>query len=119
MGNRVYHLFGAEANELAIRLARAHTGAHDVVVVDGAYHGNTTLDIQLSPYKFKGRGGFAQVTRLVEDVRWIRKGICGRRGFSKPSLLIVLNLPVFLPLSSPAIACARGGHAGSVPRPSR
>ena len=32
---------GSEANELALRLARAHTGIRDVVVVEGAYHGNT------------------------------------------------------------------------------
>jgi 4-aminobutyrate aminotransferase-like enzyme/Ser/Thr protein kinase RdoA (MazF antagonist) len=48
---------GSEANELALRLARAHTDAHDVVVVDGAYHGNTTTLVEISPYKFAGPGG--------------------------------------------------------------
>jgi 4-aminobutyrate aminotransferase-like enzyme len=48
---------GSEANELALRLARAHTGRRDVIVVDAAYHGNTSALIDLSPYKFKGRGG--------------------------------------------------------------
>jgi 4-aminobutyrate aminotransferase-like enzyme/Ser/Thr protein kinase RdoA (MazF antagonist) len=48
---------GSEANELALRLAMTHTGRRDVVVVDGAYHGNTTRLIAISPYKFKGRGG--------------------------------------------------------------
>ena len=48
---------GSEANELALRMARAHTGGHDVAVVDGAYHGNTTSLIDISPYKFKGPGG--------------------------------------------------------------
>lgn len=48
---------GSEANELALRLARAHTGADEVIVVDGAYHGNTTAMIDLSPYKFDGPGG--------------------------------------------------------------
>ncbi len=48
---------GSEANELALRLARAHTGNHHVVVVNGAYHGNTTTLIDLSPYKHRGRGG--------------------------------------------------------------
>src|SRR4026209_1941841 len=33
---------GSEANELALRLARAHSNALDVVVLDHAYHGNTT-----------------------------------------------------------------------------
>jgi 4-aminobutyrate aminotransferase-like enzyme/Ser/Thr protein kinase RdoA (MazF antagonist) len=48
---------GSEANELALRLARAHTGRNEVIVVDGAYHGNTSAMIDLSPYKFDGRGG--------------------------------------------------------------
>ncbi|MCH2162488.1 MAG: aminotransferase class III-fold pyridoxal phosphate-dependent enzyme [Phycisphaerales bacterium] len=48
---------GSEANELALRLARAATGAHDVVVIDGAYHGNTGNCVAMSPYKFDGPGG--------------------------------------------------------------
>ena len=48
---------GSEANELAIRLARAYTGNYDMVVVEGAYHGHTGMLIDLSPYKFRGLGG--------------------------------------------------------------
>jgi 4-aminobutyrate aminotransferase-like enzyme len=48
---------GSEANELALRLARSHTGRDQVVVVDTAYHGNTNALIDLSPYKFNGPGG--------------------------------------------------------------
>ena len=48
---------GSEANELAIRLARAHTGNYDMLVADGGYHGNTSMLVQLSPYKFLGPGG--------------------------------------------------------------
>lgn len=48
---------GSEANELAIRLAQTYTGGGDFVVVDHAYHGHTTSLIDLSPYKFNGRGG--------------------------------------------------------------
>ncbi len=48
---------GSEANELALRMARAHTRRRDVLVVEGAYHGNTTSMVALSPYKFDGPGG--------------------------------------------------------------
>ncbi len=48
---------GSEANELALRLARTHTGHRDIVVVEAAYHGNTTALIDISPYKFDGPGG--------------------------------------------------------------
>jgi 4-aminobutyrate aminotransferase-like enzyme/Ser/Thr protein kinase RdoA (MazF antagonist) len=48
---------GSEANELALRMARTHARAHDVLVVEGAYHGNTSSMVELSPYKFDGPGG--------------------------------------------------------------
>jgi len=48
---------GSEANELALRLARAHTRRRDLVVLDAAYHGNTTTLVDISPYKFNGPGG--------------------------------------------------------------
>jgi 4-aminobutyrate aminotransferase-like enzyme/Ser/Thr protein kinase RdoA (MazF antagonist) len=48
---------GSEANDLALRLARTHTRCTDVVVIDGAYHGNLTSLIDISPYKFDGPGG--------------------------------------------------------------
>ena len=48
---------GSEANELALRLARAHTGSHGAIVIETAYHGNTNALIEISPYKFNGPGG--------------------------------------------------------------
>jgi 4-aminobutyrate aminotransferase-like enzyme len=51
---------GSEANELALRLALAHTGRNGIVVVDAAYHGNTSTLIEISPYKFNGPGGRGQ-----------------------------------------------------------
>lgn len=48
---------GSEANELAIRLARAHTKAREMIVLDHSYHGNTNTLIDLSPYKHNGPGG--------------------------------------------------------------
>ncbi|TFH33231.1 MAG: aminotransferase class III-fold pyridoxal phosphate-dependent enzyme, partial [Anaerolineales bacterium] len=48
---------GSEANELALRLAETHTGRKDFLVIDGAYHGHTGRLIDISPYKFMGKGG--------------------------------------------------------------
>lgn len=47
----------SEANELALRLARAATGRRDVLVLEAAYHGHTTGLIDISPYKHRGPGG--------------------------------------------------------------
>lgn len=47
----------SEANELALRLARAHTGSKHVITLDTGYHGHTISAIDISPYKFNGPGG--------------------------------------------------------------
>lgn len=47
----------SEANELALRLARAATGGRDLIVLEGAYHGHSTTLIDISPYKHNGPGG--------------------------------------------------------------
>jgi 4-aminobutyrate aminotransferase-like enzyme len=65
---------GSEANELALRLARAHTKREDVIVLEHAYHGHTNTLIDISPYKFDGPGGsgkkpWVHVAPLADDYR--------------------------------------------------
>jgi 4-aminobutyrate aminotransferase-like enzyme/Ser/Thr protein kinase RdoA (MazF antagonist) len=48
---------GSEANELALRLARAYTNNYDMIVMTSGYHGHTTSMIDISQYKFAGPGG--------------------------------------------------------------
>jgi 4-aminobutyrate aminotransferase-like enzyme/Ser/Thr protein kinase RdoA (MazF antagonist) len=71
---------GSEANELALRLARAHTGREDVLVLEHAYHGHTTTLTDISPYKFNGPGGrgkkpWVHVAPIPDDYRGLyRRG---------------------------------------------
>lgn len=71
---------GSEANELAIRLARAKTRSDHTIVLEHAYHGNTTALIDISPYKFNGPGGggckpWVHVVPMADDYRGIyRRG---------------------------------------------
>ncbi|NLR67105.1 aminotransferase class III-fold pyridoxal phosphate-dependent enzyme [Chitinophaga varians] len=51
---------GSEANDLAIRMSRHYTKQKDVIVLDHAYHGTSTVAMELSPYKFDGKGGFGK-----------------------------------------------------------
>ena len=51
---------GSEASDLALRLARTHTGSRAMVVIDGAYHGNSSELVRISPYKYDGPGGAGQ-----------------------------------------------------------
>ncbi|SLN40145.1 2,2-dialkylglycine decarboxylase [Roseovarius albus] len=65
---------GTEANELALRLARAHTGAKGMVTPDHGYHGNTTGVIDISAYKFNAPGGIGQsdwveLVEVADDYR--------------------------------------------------
>jgi ethanolamine-phosphate phospho-lyase len=54
--NTVYMVnSGSEANDLALRIARAHSTAknpNDVICLDYAYHGHTQSLVDISPYKW-------------------------------------------------------------------
>ena len=49
---------GSESNDLALRIARNSAKNRNTIVLDGAYHGHTISLIEISPYKYKGLGGF-------------------------------------------------------------
>lgn len=51
---------GSEANDLAIRISRHFTKQKEIIVLDHAYHGTSTVAMELSPYKFDGPGGGGQ-----------------------------------------------------------
>ena len=59
---------GSEANDLAIRISRHFTGQKDIIVLDHAYHGTSTVTMEMSSYKFDGKGGFGKMS-------WIHKAI--------------------------------------------
>lgn len=66
---------GTEANDLALRLARTHTGARDAIVIDHAYHGHSPSMVELSPYKFNGKGGAGRAAHV--QVVPMPDGYCG------------------------------------------
>ncbi len=99
---------GSEANELALRLARAHTKARDMIVLDHAYHGNTTTLIDISPYKHDGPGGegapsWVHKARLptsehdaqdvIDLIGPIQTRLCGFIAESMPSVAGQIVLP--------------------------
>lgn len=59
---------GSEANDLAVRMSRHFTKQKDIIVLDHAYHGTSTVAMEMSPYKFDGKGGFGKQP-------WIHKAI--------------------------------------------
>jgi hypothetical protein len=70
---------GSEANDLALRLARAFTGRRGVIAVDGAYHGHTTVAIDVSPYKYarelrRGERGYVRVVPQPDEHSGVARG---------------------------------------------
>ena len=51
---------GSEANDLAKRIADNYTNGTEYLVIDNGYFGHTSSLINLSPYKFKGKGGIGK-----------------------------------------------------------
>ena len=81
---------GSEANELALRLARCHTGNDGVVVLEGGYHGNTGGLVEISPYKFDGPGGAGvgdrvAVAAMPDPYRGLYRRCGGGRGDDRPA----------------------------------
>ncbi|MEN8201843.1 MAG: aminotransferase class III-fold pyridoxal phosphate-dependent enzyme [Bacteroidota bacterium] len=70
---------GSEANELALRMAHACTGEKDMIAVEVGYHGNTTGCVDVSSYKFDGKGGkgaplHTHVVPLPDSYRGMYRG---------------------------------------------
>ncbi len=55
---------GSEANELALRLAKNYTNQKDMIVSEVGYHGNTNGCVEISSYKFDGRGGTGAASHI-------------------------------------------------------
>lgn len=70
---------GSEANELALRMAKAVTGQKDMIAVEIGYHGNTQGCIDISSYKFDGIGGegapeYTHIVPLPDSFRGLYRG---------------------------------------------
>ena len=48
---------GSEANEIAVRMMKTHTNSNNIIVSQYGYHGNTNICVDISSYKFDGKGG--------------------------------------------------------------
>jgi 4-aminobutyrate aminotransferase-like enzyme len=84
LGHVMFTCTGSEANDLALRIARAHTGGEGIVVTSLAYHGVTSALAELSPSLGEGvplgrhvatvpppdayRGGADMPARFAADV---------------------------------------------------
>ncbi|MBC8401334.1 MAG: aminotransferase class III-fold pyridoxal phosphate-dependent enzyme [Candidatus Marinimicrobia bacterium] len=65
--NKVYFVNSdSAASDLAIRLAQAHTGYKNLMVIEHGYHGNTQLGVDISDYKFSNQAGQGQKDHIIK-----------------------------------------------------
>jgi len=70
---------GSEANELAMRMARTYKDQKDMIAIEIGYHGTTSGCIDISSYKFDGKGGkgapeYTHIVPLPDTYRGIYQG---------------------------------------------
>ncbi|MCR0982613.1 aspartate aminotransferase family protein [Roseomonas pecuniae] len=103
LGHAMFTCTGSEANDLALRIARAHTGGEGIVVTSLAYHGVTSSLAELSPSLGEGvplgrhvatvsppdayRGGAEMPARFAADVAAAFAGLA-RHGIRPCALLV-------------------------------
>ncbi len=56
---------GSASSDLAIRIARTLTHRQKIAVMEHGYHGNTQLGINISHYKFAGKGGSGPADNIL------------------------------------------------------
>ena len=56
---------GSAASDLAIRIARTVTQRTKIACMEHGYHGNTSTGIDISHYKFNGKGGQGQGAEII------------------------------------------------------
>jgi 4-aminobutyrate aminotransferase-like enzyme/Ser/Thr protein kinase RdoA (MazF antagonist) len=103
---------GSEANDLALRLAYAHTLRSQTIVVEGAYHGNLSSLVDISHYKYAGPGGAGPPSSTVavptpDPYRGTWKGydaLAGRAYASTVSRSITDDTAAFMVESVPGCA---------------
>lgn len=65
--NKVFFVnSGSAASDLAVRMAHAHTGKQNLLVMEHGYHGNTQTSIDISDYKFSNKKGPGQKGHILK-----------------------------------------------------
>jgi 4-aminobutyrate aminotransferase-like enzyme/Ser/Thr protein kinase RdoA (MazF antagonist) len=88
---------GSEANELAMRMAKAFSGQKDMIALEIGYHGNTQACIDVSSYKFDGKGGsgcpeHTHIVPLPDAFRGLYQGIGAGSKYAKHVKGLIENL---------------------------
>ncbi len=95
----VFHFVnsGSEANELALRMVKAVTESSQMLVSEVGYHGNTNGCIEISSYKFDGKGGqgapnHVHVFPMPDSFRGKYRGVDTANDYANEVEVLIHNL---------------------------
>lgn len=119
--NRIFFVnSGSAASDLAIRLAMTHTQRQHLQVMEHGYHGHTRLGIDISSYKFEGKGGAGQREYIfkapIPDAykgKHAGKTDAGKRFAQDAIQLLNDEFPIAAFISEPVVGC--GGQVPLAP----
>ena len=116
--NKVYFVnSGSSASDLAIRLAMAHTGHEQMMVMEHGYHGNTQNAIDISDYKFSNPKGQSKKEHILKveipdtyKGRHMASDSTAGKQYAQEAVCQMkeLGLPIAAFISEPIVGC--GGH---------
>ncbi len=114
--NKVYFVnSGSAASDLAIRIAKIHTGFEKLMVMEHGYHGHTQTAIDISDYKFnnpKGQGqkDYILKTQIPDTYRGIYTANDDNPGikYAQEAMKQIDNseIPIAAFISEPIVGCA-------------
>ncbi len=114
--NKVFFVnSGSAASDLAIRIAKIHTGYEKIMVMEHGYHGHTQTATDISDYKFsnpKGQGqkNYILKTQIPDTYRgkYTKNDGSAGRMYAKEAIEQIKNsdLPVAAFISEPIVGCA-------------
>ncbi len=104
---------GSAASDLAIRIAKIHTGHKKIMVMEHGYHGHTQTATDISDYKFnnpKGQGqkDFILKTQIPDTYRGEFKGEHAGQLYAQKAIEQIDNsdTPIAAFISEPIVGCA-------------
>jgi len=114
--NKVYFVnSGSAASDLAIRIAKIHTGYQKLMVMEHGYHGHTQTATDISDYKFsnpKGQGqkDFILKTQIPDTYRgkYTADDKDAGKKYAEEAILQINNsdAPIAAFISEPIVGCA-------------
>ncbi len=104
---------GSAASDLAIRIAKIHTGYKKIMVMEHGYHGHTQTATDISDYKFnnpKGQGqkDFILKTQIPDTYRGEFKDKHAGQLYAQKAIKQIDNsdIPIAAFISEPIVGCA-------------